>query len=56
MELHELVLRDPVAGWRVWESTHHRDYNESSEACYILHPAQASRRVTLMRAKVTVFH
>ena len=33
MELHELVLHDPVAGWRVWESTHRRDYNESSEAC-----------------------
>ena len=32
MELHELVLRDPVAGWRVWEGTYHRDYNESSEA------------------------
>ena len=33
MELHELVLLDPVAGWRVWESTYHRDYDESSEAC-----------------------
>ena len=33
MDLHELVLLDPVAGWRVWESTHRRDYNESSEAC-----------------------
>ncbi len=32
LPLYEAVLLDPVRGWKIWESTFHRDYDESSEA------------------------
>ncbi|BDA48270.1 hypothetical protein COCOBI_11-5300 [Coccomyxa sp. Obi] len=30
MELYEVVLHDPIRGWRMWESKFKRDYDETS--------------------------
>ena len=39
MEVCDVVMLDPIRGWRIWESKHPReDYNEFSEARFHFHP------------------